>query len=111
MREYDLPFNPKAEKAIDLLTADLMAQIHELGRRKFDIQGVHKVRTFCRTEFGCELDEISIQAAKWVIGHLSQLKDFPRKPLPPREAGTIEGPIAPPPAPVPSNPALWGPKL
>ncbi len=105
----ELDFNPKADRALDLLTPDFLARIYDLARDRFDIQGTYKIHVFCRNEFGCELHEISIEAAKWVIGHLSKLPSFPRKPLPPRLPDRVEGEILPPPPPRDEN--VWGTKL
>lgn len=103
----DVPFNPKADQAIDLLTAGLLKRIYDTADRKFGVQGRFEVRCACRQEFECELSEISITAAKWVLARLDQKPDLPVRPkLPPRQAGTIEGVIATPP-----DPSLWGPKL
>lgn len=106
----DVPFNPKAEKPLDMITATLLSDLHRVARDKFGVvQARHKLVTFCRDGFGCEIEEISIQAAKWMLTHLNQLPTIAQVRVPPRQQAYITEPLAAPP--VMLDEAVFGKKL
>lgn len=101
----EVSFEPKAQSEAELATPEEMDALFALADDKFGIQGRFTLYSCCRWWLGCEITEITSHAVKWITWELEQLKSQPKQiPLPPREVGTIEGVIAPP-------PNVWGVKL